>query len=89
MLRPQGKRLVPGVIANTDTLITQATEDNDLTTITNASGEIFMASNASAQIMREDLAALNKEMVSLKAAVVAGTHSTTAAYLVTSIATFQ
>ena len=42
-----------GVIANAQVLADQGGEDNDLTIITNALGEVTTSNNAAPQVMRE------------------------------------
>ena len=62
-----------GVIANAQVLADQEGEDDDLTILTNALGEVTMSNNAAAQVMREEMAALNRKMAAMRATVAAST----------------
>ena len=64
---PAGRKLLSGIIANAQGLTDQGGEEADLTIITNALGEVTMPINVAAQAMREEKAALNKEMASMRA----------------------
>ena len=68
---PLGRTIVPEVTTNTQELADQGGDYNDLTIITNTLGKATMASNAAGQVMREEMTALNREMVAMQAAVAA------------------
>ena len=50
---PAGRKLLLGIIANAHGLTVQGGDEDDLTMITNALGEITISNNAVAQTMRE------------------------------------
>ena len=73
---PAGRKLLSGVVANAQTLTEKGEEDDDLTIITNALGEVTMANNAATETMREQLATLNQEVASMRAALATNTQGT-------------
>ena len=73
---PAGRKLLSGIIANAQGLTDQGSEEDDLTIITNALGEVAISNNAAAQAMREKMDLLNREMTSMRAAIAANTQGT-------------
>ena len=72
---PAGRKLLPGIIANAQGLVTdQGGEEDGLTIITNALGEVTMSNNAAAQATGEEMAALNREMASMRAGFAVNTQ---------------
>ena len=65
-----------GIITNAQGLTDQGGEEDDLTIITNALGEVTMSNNAATQAMREEMAALNREMASMRATFATNTQAT-------------
>ena len=73
---PQGRKLMSGFIGNTQGITDQDGEDDDLTIITNALGEVTLSNNAAAQVVSEQMASLNREMAAMRAAFAANAQGT-------------
>jgi len=73
---PAGRKLLSGIIGNTVGLTDQGGDDDDITMITNALGEVTMSNNTAAQVMREEMSNLNREVAAMRAAFAASAQGT-------------